>query len=73
MSKSMEHDIPLLALTQEEAARAVGVSTVTMRKWILLSDFPAFKAGKRWIIPVDAFREWLNKNAAERKQIISDD
>jgi putative SOS response-associated peptidase YedK len=44
-----------------------------MRKWTLLSDFPAFKAGKRWIIPVDAFREWLNKNAAERKQIISDD
>ena len=54
------------ALTIEEAAKSLGVSMPTMRKIANLNDFPAFRVGKRWIIPCQAFAEWLDKQARER-------
>lgn len=49
------------ALTLEEAAASLGVSMPTMSKIASLKDFPAFRVGKRWIIPCHAFAEWLDK------------
>ena len=69
VSDNKQSNVPAMAYTQEEAARAAGVSTVTMRQWVNRSDFPAFKSGKRWIIPVDAFREWLVSNARNRANL----
>ena len=54
------------ALTIEEAAKSLGVSMPTMRKIASLQDFPAFRVGKRGIIPCHAFAEWLDKQARER-------
>ena len=54
------------ALTLEEAAKSLGVSVPTMRKIASQNDFPAFRVGKRWIIPCHAFDEWLDKQARER-------
>lgn len=54
------------ALTLEEAAKSLGVSMPTMCKIVSQKDFPAFRMGKRWIIPCHAFAEWLDKQARER-------
>lgn len=50
-----------LALSIEEAAEAINVSVPTMRELMQESGFPAIRVGRRWIIPVDAFSTWLNK------------
>lgn len=54
------------ALTLEEAAKSLGVSMPTMRKIASNNNFPAFRIGKRWIIPCQAFAEWLDKQARKR-------
>ena len=64
-----KNNVPPMAYTQEQAAHAAGVSPVTMRQWVNREDFPAFKAGKRWIIPVDALRDWLIQKASERARL----
>ena len=50
-----------LALTLEEAAESITVSINTMRALIYQPGFPAFRVGRRWVIPVDAFNAWLCK------------
>jgi excisionase family DNA binding protein len=55
-----------LVLTLTEAAEAMSVSVPTMRTVIHQPGFPAFRVGKRWVIPVDAFREWMHKQALAR-------
>lgn len=54
------------ALTFEEAAASIGVSMPTMRKIANQKDFPAFRTGKRWLIPCRAFADWLDKQAREK-------
>ena len=54
-----------LAYNLEEAAMALGVSRPTMMRIARRSDFPALRAGRRWLIPVDSFNEWLCKQAGE--------
>ncbi len=54
------------ALTFEEAAESMGVSLPTMRKIANQKDFPAFRIGKRWLIPCRAFADWLDKQAREK-------
>ena len=62
------NEIPLMALNLEEAAKAINVSRPTMLTIARRADFPAFRTGKRWIIPIDALRQWLNDQASpERK------
>ena len=55
--------LPKLAYTLEEAA---GVCRQTMAEWVACSDFPAWKAGKRYIIPCDLFKNWLESKATAR-------
>ena len=54
------------AFNLREAAQFAGVSVPTMLSWLNMVDFPAFKSGTRWIIPVDSFRQWLADKAAQR-------
>jgi len=58
-----------LTLTLTQAAEAMNVSEPTMRYIVQQAEFPAFRVGKRWVIPVDTFNEWLNARASERAQI----
>lgn len=56
-----------LAFDLKAAAEAAGVSIPTMRELAQRPDFPAFRAGRRWIIPCDLFKLWLEKQAQTQR------
>lgn len=67
----MQNNVALTALTytREEAAQVAKVSLPTLDAWLSRADFPAFKAGRRWIIPVDKYKAWLETKAAAREMM----
>lgn len=54
------------AFNLKGAAEYAGVSAPTMLEWVNRSDFPAFRSGRRWVIPCEAFTRWLNEQAKAR-------
>lgn len=52
-----------------EAAKYAGVSLPTITAWVNRSGFPAFKSGRRWIIPRDSFVDWMRKQAESRARL----
>ena len=54
-----------IALTMVEAAKVVGVSVPVMREIANRKGFPAIKTGRRWIIPCDSLKRWLEEEAAK--------
>lgn len=69
MSVFDEKENSEVAFTLEKAARFAGVSAPTMLQWANRRDFPAFRAGRRWVIPKDSLIDWLRKQAQERAQL----
>lgn len=57
------------ALNLDEAARYMGINHVTMSALVRRPDFPAFRMGRRWVIPRDALVRWLNEKAEERAEL----
>ena len=57
-------ELPKLTYTLESAAVALNVSKPTMMKLVNRSDFPAFRAGRRWIILEEGLKRWLEDQAA---------
>lgn len=55
-----------LALTLEQAAESIQIGIPAMRVLIHQPEFPAFRVGKRWVIPVDAFQQWMQAQAFVR-------
>lgn len=53
----------------ESLARYVGISTPTAQRLVNQDGFPAFRMGRRWVIPRRAVDEWLQRNAQERVQL----
>lgn len=53
----------ILVFTTKEAANEAKVSMPTMYKWIHQKGFPAIRAGRKILIPVDAFKRWLEEEA----------
>ena len=49
--------------TAKEAARAGNVSIPTLRKWTRTPGFPIIRAGKKILIPVEAYKRWLEDQA----------
>ena len=58
-----------IGLTLEAAAKLAGVSAPTMLSWVNRSDFPAFRSGRRWVIPRESLLEWMKAQAAERATV----
>lgn len=54
------------AFNLKGAAEFASVSTPTMLEWVNRQDFPAFRSGRRWVIPRESFVRWLNDQAARR-------
>ncbi len=61
-----------LSLSPQEAAKSIGISVVTMYRWCKLPDFPAIHAGRKIIIPIREFENWLASNCG-RSIIMVDD
>ncbi|MBE5774051.1 MAG: helix-turn-helix domain-containing protein [Clostridiales bacterium] len=57
------------AFTLSSAAVYACVSEPTMLEWVNRRDFPAFRSGRRWIIPRASFDAWLDERAHERAQL----
>ena len=50
-------------MTTKEVADALHLGINKTRELINRKDFPKIKVGERkWLIPEDAFEEWLHKN-----------
>lgn len=60
----------LLAFNLSQAAESIDVSRPTMSALVRTEGFPAFRIGSQWRIPVEAFREWLNKQAADQRVFV---
>lgn len=70
MSKAQEVTNERLAYSLGEAALAIGVSRPVMTAWVNTPGFPAFRSGKRWVIPVNALERWLNEQALSGRNIV---
>jgi len=56
-----------LALGITELAEALGIGKSAAYILCMREDFPAIKIGeRRWIIPVDGLKAWLEKQGKER-------
>lgn len=54
------------AFNLKTAAEFAGVSTPTMLEWVNRGDFPAFRSGRRWVIPKETLNDWLKEQARQR-------
>lgn len=52
-----------------EAAEALHVSRPTMLSLVHTDGFPAFRIGRRWIIPTDSLKQWLHEQATSTMPI----
>ena len=65
-------DNPKLAYTRKEAAAAASVSLPTIDQWLHMYGFPSFKVGRKFLIPVKGFTEWLDEqtgNSTNRSNV----
>ena len=58
-----------LTYNLQQAAEEGGISLPTMRALAHRADFPAFRVGRRWIIPVEDFMRWLSEQAEKRARL----
>ena len=54
-----ERKVLTLILTQ--AAKELNISRPTMTNLVHRADFPSFRVGRRWIIPADGLKRWLEE------------
>ena len=47
----------------KEAAQAANVSIPTLYAWAKTAGFPVVKVGRKLVVPIDAFRHWLEEQA----------
>lgn len=57
------------AFNLREAAEFIGTNHTTMCSLVQTPGFPAFRLGRRWIIPRSALVAWLDARAAERAEL----
>lgn len=54
-----------LALKPKQAAKLMGIGTNAIYNLCHRADFPAIKVGAGYIIPTDALRNWLLRQAEQ--------
>jgi len=55
--------IERLAYTLTEAAEAMGIGRNSMLKVVNMQGFPSTKVGRRWLIPIEPLKKWLERQA----------
>lgn len=58
-----------LAMNVPELSKVLGLSLSKAYELVRRPDFPSVKVGKRWIIPVDALKGWLDRQAEEKTPV----
>lgn len=53
-----------LTYTAKEAAQAANVSMPTFYGWTKIAGFPVVRVGRKVVVPIDAFKRWLEEQAA---------
>ena len=53
----------------KEASAASGINRIKLAQLARTPGFPAFKCGRRWIIPREAFLRWLEEQAGEQARL----
>ena len=58
-------------MTPNDVAKECGISINTVQAWCRdkTNDFPSFHRGKHYKIPRPMLNEWLNRMAAERREV----
>lgn len=59
-------------LNLREAADFIGTNHTTMCALVRTPGFPAFRLGRRWVIPKDALLAWMNDLATQRATVDPD-
>ena len=54
-----------LTYTAKEAAQAANVSMPTIYAWTKITGFPVVRVGRKVVVPIDAFKRWLEEQAAD--------
>lgn len=52
-----------------EAAEFIGTNHTTMCTLVQRDDFPAFRIGRRWVIPKRSLIEWMDRMASNRANL----
>ena len=52
-----------IALNISQAAQLIGVDRKTMAALVHRGECPAFRAGKRWVIPRSGLEAWITEAA----------
>lgn len=53
-------------LSVQELSSQMGISLPKAYELVKSPDFPTIRIGTRILIPVDAYKEWLNRNASKK-------
>lgn len=59
-----------LTYTVKEAAQAANVSIPTLYAWAKTAGFPVVRVGRKLVVPIDAFKRWLEEQAANNGQSV---
>lgn len=55
-----------------ELANVLGISRPFAYKLVQVPGFPIIKVGKRKLVPITAFNEWLNSNIRQEGEITNE-
>lgn len=61
-----EQELRPMSYRVKDAARLMNISEPIFLDLLHTDGFPAFRVGKRWIIPARAFEEWLNNQVGKQ-------
>jgi excisionase family DNA binding protein len=53
-------------MSVQELSAQMGISLPKAYELVKTPGFPTLRIGTRILIPVDAYKEWLNKNASNK-------
>lgn len=56
-----------IAISVEEAARMVGLSRAAFYPIVMAGDVPSVKVGARRLVPMNALREWMDRQLASAR------
>jgi len=58
-----QQSIQRLAVRPEEAAKMIGVCANTLRKLLYTGEIKGKQVGKRWVVPIKAINEYLERES----------